>query len=71
MIPYRPVAPLTLGPRRGWRSVLAAVVMAAVLGTTATAAVAAEPEPPVAPTAHAAQAAPAAPGDGSGDAAGS
>jgi hypothetical protein len=44
MIPYRPIAPLTLGPRKGWRSVLAAVVMAALLGTTATAAVAAEPE---------------------------
>jgi hypothetical protein len=35
MIPYRPVAPLTLGPRKGWKSVLAAVVMAALLGTTA------------------------------------
>jgi hypothetical protein len=44
MIPYRPIAPLTLGPRKGWRSVLAAVVMAALLGTTATSAVAAEPE---------------------------
>ena len=42
MIPYRPIAPLTVGPRRGWRSVLAAVVMAAVLGTTATSAVAAQ-----------------------------
>jgi hypothetical protein len=42
MIPYRPVAPLTLGPRKGWKSVLAAVVMAALLGTTATAVVAAE-----------------------------
>jgi hypothetical protein len=44
MIPYRPVAPLTVGPRKGWKSVLAAVVMAALLGTTASAAVAAEPE---------------------------
>jgi hypothetical protein len=44
MIPYRPIAPLILGPRKGWGSVLAAVVMAALLGTTATAAVAAEPE---------------------------
>jgi hypothetical protein len=43
MIPYRPVAPLTVGPRKGWKSVLAAVVMAALLGTTATAAGAAEP----------------------------
>ena len=38
MIPYRPITPLTVGPRSGWRSVLAAVVMAAVLGTTATSA---------------------------------
>jgi hypothetical protein len=43
MIPYRPIAPLTVGPRKGWRSVLSAVVMAALLGTTATAAVASEP----------------------------
>jgi hypothetical protein len=43
MIPYRPVAPLTVGPRKGWKSVLAAVMMAALLGTTATAAVAAGP----------------------------
>ena len=42
MIPYRPVAPLTVGPGKGWKSVLAAVVMAALLGTTATVAVAAE-----------------------------
>jgi hypothetical protein len=34
MIPYRPIAPLTLGASNGWRSVLAAVVMAALLGTT-------------------------------------
>ncbi|MDQ0120560.1 hypothetical protein J2T22_003766 [Pseudarthrobacter defluvii] len=34
MIPYRPIAPLTIGPRTGWKSVLAAVVMAALLGTT-------------------------------------
>jgi len=44
MIPYRPVAPLTAGPRKGWKAVIAAVVMTALLGTTATAAVAAEPE---------------------------
>jgi len=36
MIPYRPIAPLTVGPRKGWKSVLAAVVMAALLGTTAS-----------------------------------
>jgi hypothetical protein len=34
MIPYRPIAPLALGASNGWRSVLAAVVMAALLGTT-------------------------------------
>lgn len=34
MIPYRPIAPLTLGTSNGWRSVLAAVVMAALLGST-------------------------------------
>ncbi|WP_461188748.1 hypothetical protein [Arthrobacter sp. Z4-13] len=44
MIPYRPVAPLTAEPRKGWKPVIAAIVMAALLGTTATAAVAAEPE---------------------------
>jgi hypothetical protein len=43
MIPYRPVAPLTVSPRKSWKSVLAAVVVAALLGTSATAAVAAEP----------------------------
>jgi hypothetical protein len=43
MIPYRPIAPLTVGPRKGWKSVLSAVVIAALLGTTATAAVASEP----------------------------
>jgi hypothetical protein len=32
MIPYRPIPPLTAGPRKGWTSVLAAVVMAALLG---------------------------------------
>jgi hypothetical protein len=32
MIPYRPIPPLTAGPRKGWASVLAAVVMAALLG---------------------------------------
>jgi hypothetical protein len=41
MIPYRPIAPLTLGPGRGWKSVVAAVVMAALLGTSGTPAVAA------------------------------
>jgi hypothetical protein len=43
MIPYRPIAPLTVGPRKGWKSVLSAVVIAALLGTTATTAVALEP----------------------------
>jgi hypothetical protein len=60
MIPYRPIAPLTVGPRKGWRPVLAAVVMAALLGTTATSAVAAEPESSVTAEARAAQPAPAA-----------
>ena len=46
MIPYRPIAPLTVGPRKGWRSVLSAVVVAALLGTTATAAVATEAAAP-------------------------
>jgi hypothetical protein len=64
MIPYRPIAPLTLGPRKGWRSVLAAVVMAALLGTTATAAVAAEPE---ASLTAAGAAAPAVPAGDAGD----
>ena len=32
MIPYRPIPPLATGPRKGWLSVLAAVVMAALLG---------------------------------------
>ena len=36
MILYRPIAPLTVGPRKGWKSLLAAVVMAALLGTTAS-----------------------------------
>lgn len=44
MIPYRPIPPLSPGPRSAWRSVIAAVVMAALLGTTATSAVAAVPE---------------------------
>ncbi len=44
MIPYRPVAPLSPGPRSGWRSVVAAVVMAALLGTTETSAVVADHE---------------------------
>ena len=43
MIPYRPIAPLTPGPKKGWRAVIAAVAMAALLGTTAPMAVAAEP----------------------------
>ncbi len=30
MIPYRPIPPLAAGPRKGWASVLAAVVMAAL-----------------------------------------
>jgi hypothetical protein len=42
MIPNRPIAPLTVGPRKGWKAAVSAVVMAALLGTTATAAVAAE-----------------------------
>lgn len=42
MIPYRPIAALTVGPRKGWTSVLAAVVLAALLGTTAPAALAAD-----------------------------
>jgi hypothetical protein len=43
MIPYRPIAPLTAGPVKGWKSVVAAVLVAALLGTTAPVAVAAEP----------------------------
>ncbi|MBT2248735.1 hypothetical protein JHV56_08520 [Arthrobacter sp. BHU FT2] len=43
MIPYRPIAPLTAGPKKGWTSVVAAVLVAALLGTTAPVAVAAEP----------------------------
>jgi hypothetical protein len=35
MIAYRPIPPLNLGKSNGWRSVLSAVVMAALLGTTA------------------------------------
>ncbi|MET3173195.1 UNVERIFIED_ORG: hypothetical protein ABIB52_001023 [Arthrobacter sp. UYCu721] len=27
MIPYRPIAPLSPGPRSGWRSVVAAVLV--------------------------------------------
>jgi hypothetical protein len=45
MIPYRPIAPLTVGPRKGWKAVMSAVVMAALLGATATTAVAAETVP--------------------------
>ena len=43
MIPYRPIAPLTAGPAKGWKSVVAAVLVAALVGTTAPVAVAAEP----------------------------
>ncbi|ACL38308.1 hypothetical protein Achl_0308 [Pseudarthrobacter chlorophenolicus A6] len=43
MIPYRPIAPLTAGPKKGWKAVVAAVLVAALLGTTAPAAIAAEP----------------------------
>lgn len=42
MIPYRPIPPLTTDTRKGWKAVISAVVMAALLGTTAPAAVAAE-----------------------------
>lgn len=31
MIPCRPVAPLTVEPRKGWKSVLAAVVLTGTL----------------------------------------
>ena len=55
MIPYRPIAPLTVGPRKGWKSVLAAVVIAALLGTTAPSAMAAVPAPAAASAAEAAQ----------------
>ena len=65
MISYRPIAPLTLGPRKGRRSVLAAVVMAALLGTTATSAVAADHESSASSVAAQPQATPAA---NSGDA---
>jgi len=43
MIPYRPIAPLAAGPKKGWKAVVAAVLVAALLGTTAPMAVAAEP----------------------------
>ncbi|MDQ1053714.1 hypothetical protein QE394_001642 [Arthrobacter sp. SORGH_AS 212] len=43
MIPYRPIAPLTAGPKKGWKAVVAAVLGAALLGTAAPMAVAAEP----------------------------
>jgi len=33
MIAYRPIPPLSLGQSNNWRSVLSAVVMAALLGT--------------------------------------
>ncbi|MBT2597061.1 hypothetical protein [Arthrobacter sp. ISL-72] len=35
MIAYRPIPPLNLGRSNSWKSVLSAVVMAALLGTTA------------------------------------
>ncbi|KIS29269.1 hypothetical protein TV39_00455 [Arthrobacter sp. SPG23] len=35
MIAYRPIPPLSLGQSNNWRSVLSAVVMAALLGTAA------------------------------------
>lgn len=35
MIAYRPIPPLSLGKSTGWRSVLSAVAMAALLGTAA------------------------------------
>lgn len=35
MIAYRPIPPLTLGRSSSWRSVLASVVMAGLLGTAA------------------------------------
>jgi hypothetical protein len=35
MIAYRPIPPLTLGKSTGWRSVLASVVVAGLLGTAA------------------------------------
>lgn len=35
MIAYRPIPPLSLGNSNSWRSVLSAVVMAALLGTAA------------------------------------
>ncbi len=35
MIAYRPIPPLTLGKSTGWRSVLASVVVAGLLGTVA------------------------------------
>lgn len=35
MIAYRPIPPLSLGKSTGWRSVLSAVLMAALLGTAA------------------------------------
>ncbi|MCY1676377.1 hypothetical protein OVA06_17010 [Pseudarthrobacter sp. SL88] len=49
MIPYRPIAPLTAGPKKGWKAVVAAVLVAALLGTTAPMAVAAEPATPAGP----------------------
>lgn len=35
MIAYRPIPPLTLGKGSSWRSVLASVIMAGLLGTAA------------------------------------
>jgi hypothetical protein len=45
MITYRPVSALTLGASNSWRSVLAAVVMAALLGTAGFESVAPEATP--------------------------
>ena len=43
MIAYRPIPPLSLGKSTGWRSVLSAVLMAALLGTAAFGAAEASP----------------------------
>jgi hypothetical protein len=53
MITYRPVPALTLGASNSWRSVLAAVVMAALLGTAAFETVAPEATPAASATAGA------------------
>lgn len=53
MITYRPIPALTLGASNSWRSVLAAVVMAALLGTAAFEAGAPEATPAASVTAGA------------------